>query len=389
MPKFFRGVVPAWLTRSLPAHRGAGAVPDPVSRAARAAVEPLEERTLFAFTTLTNGTGDASLMITVDSYGAYGSSVTPNGEDAVYDPVGVVGPSDTTFASSVWFSPIDNFLAEADLGNNIGQLPAVPFTSTAPATASSNFTLGGFVVQLTQTVSPPNNGSTTFTQQYRATNNSGTTQNVRFVRHVDGDMSFQPGIDDFAGISSDNQFVFEFDTATDPTQSSGFFGISSANQGGGTNTGFAIHPFTPTDFGFAGYFDDIDNANGIPPADINKLLNTTLQNADANNDRLTDTGFDVTISLQTDFVSVPAGATIFYSTVTVFGQGPPSVFVGTPFIHFSSATYTQTEDGLFATIDVVREGSTLSAASVTSTSSPAARPRPGSTTRTRPTTPAC
>src|SRR5688500_692106 len=119
MPKFFRGVVPAWLTRSLPARRGAGAVDastSPIARAARAAVEALEDRKLFATTVLTNGTGDATLRIEVDGYGAYGSSVTPFADnqfnDAVYDPVGAIGPSDTTFASGVWFSPIDTFLAE-------------------------------------------------------------------------------------------------------------------------------------------------------------------------------------------------------------------------------------------------------------------------------------
>src|SRR3954468_23447976 len=115
MPKFFRGVVPAWLTRSLPAGRGAGdSRRDPVARAARVAVEPLEERTLFAVTVLTNGTGDATLSVTVDAYGAYGLSATP-ADDAFYDPVGAVGSSRTTFASGVWFSPVDNFMAEGDL----------------------------------------------------------------------------------------------------------------------------------------------------------------------------------------------------------------------------------------------------------------------------------
>src|SRR4051812_37987024 len=199
MPKFFRGVVPAWLTRSLPARRGAGnprngSSRDAAARAARTTVEQLEGRTLFAVTTLTNGTGDTTLTVTVDAYGSYGSSPGLPTDDAFYDPVGPVGSSATTFASGVWFSPADNFLAEGDLGA-VGGLPPVAFASTSQSTAISNFTLGGFVVQLTQIVSPPDNGGTTFTQQYRVTNNSGSTQNVRLVRHVDGDMEFQPGLD--------------------------------------------------------------------------------------------------------------------------------------------------------------------------------------------------
>src|SRR4051794_36053611 len=101
MPKSFRGVVPAWLTRSLSARRGGGDFSsrrrrDLVVRAARSAVEPLEERTLFAVTTLTNGTGDGTLSVTVDAYGAYGSSASP-ANDAFYDPIGAVASSATTF----------------------------------------------------------------------------------------------------------------------------------------------------------------------------------------------------------------------------------------------------------------------------------------------------
>src|SRR5688500_15845881 len=47
--------------------------------------------------TLTTGTGDRSLSVTVDGYGSFGSS-TPAG-DAIYDPIGAIGPSGTVYES--------------------------------------------------------------------------------------------------------------------------------------------------------------------------------------------------------------------------------------------------------------------------------------------------
>jgi hypothetical protein len=361
MPKFFRGVVPAWLSRRPPARRGT-ANPAPtaksaIARAAALTIESLEERRLCAATLLTNGTGDATLRITVDAYGSYGFQAGPPANDARYDPVGLGGDNQTTYQSATWFSPIDNWLSQGSLDTapNQGVLPDVAFTTTTASSAVSNFTLGGYAIQLTQNVNPVDDEGTTFVQQYRVTNNSGTAQPIRFVRHVDGDMLFQPGINDFAGVSADGSFVFEFDTATDPTQSSGFFGITSQ---GGSITGYAIHGYQ------GGYFDAIDGANGIPGADLNQIQNATGTDTDADDNRLTDTGYDVTVSLQTDFPTLPQGATILYTSITRFGQGAPADIIGTPRVQFSSSSFQRVENGRFAAITLTREGSTLGAATV-------------------------
>ena len=338
MPKFFRGGVPAWFRGDGAAARGRRAArrkTNAVARAAAAACEPLEERKLFAVATLTNGNGDATLDIIVDSYGAYGSAAGPAGE-ATYDPIGPIGPEGTTFESAVFFSPTDEFLSESGIEGP--GLPGVAFTATTPNSVTSTFNRGGFTFNLTQTVGQIFDQGTTFTQTYRVTNTLNTNQTVRFVRHVDGDLDFEPGLNDFAGVSADGEFVFEFDTAIDPTQATGFFGISAT---GGTNSSYTVQQFR--------YSDNIDAANAIPGGDVDEI------NGDANNDRLTDTGYDVTISLQTDF-TIPAGATVTYTTITRFGQGAPADIIGTPQVGFAVDSFVRSENGRFATIVVTRQG---------------------------------
>lgn len=344
--------------RAAAADRPAGAGPVVVA-AARAAVEALESRTLLAVTTLTNGTGDASLSIIVDAYGAYGSAANPAGE-ATYDPVGPGGPNGSTFESGVYFSGVNDFLSEGELSGTGGQ-PAVNFTSTSATEAVSTFTAGGFNFTLTQSLLGPQNEGSTLRQVYRFTNNTGVAQSVRFVRHVDGDLDFRPGLDDFAGVTADGRFVFEFDTATDPEESVGFFGIT--NQGG-TQSGFTIQPYG------GGYFNDIVAANGIPAADLNRI------NRDADNNRLTDVGYDVTVTQQND-ISIAAGATAEFITITQFGQGAPAEVVGIPVIQFSAPTYTVFENRGVATITVVRSGGRASSATVDFATVPGGTATPG------------
>ena len=53
---------------------------------------------------LSTGTGDASLSVGVDGYGAFGSAVSfTSGQagEAVYDPVGSVAAASTTFESGI------------------------------------------------------------------------------------------------------------------------------------------------------------------------------------------------------------------------------------------------------------------------------------------------
>lgn len=335
--------------------RGAGApVAARLASAARATLEHLEGRVLFAATLLSNGNGDGSLQVTVDAYGAYGSA-SGTGDQAFYDPVGALGRSGTTFQSAVYFSPSANFLTEGNFGNGVGGLPPIAFTSANTTEAVSTFTLNSFAITLTQTVEPFDGEGTNFVQSYRITNNTGSNQSLRLVRHVDGDLSFRPGLDDFAGVSADGQFIFEFDTATDPNASEGFFGLIND---GGTHAGYSVVQFDNNNFA------DIVASNGIPNAEVNQLLRGANADADLNNDRLTDApGYDVTISLQNN-LSVASGATVTFTTVTRFGQGAPAQVLSPGTLSFTQPTYTVDENAGTATFTVQRQSGITGAVTV-------------------------
>lgn len=197
---------------------------------------------------------------------------------------------------------------------------------------------GGFT--LTQTVGLVSLEKTTLTQTYVMRNDTGTAQAYSMVRHVDGDMSFVGGLsDDFAGVSLDGRFAFEFDTADSQGGASAYFGINSA--GDGTHIGYSVQPYA--------FYPDIEAANGIPIALRDQI------SGDANADRLTDSGYDVTISLQDDF-SVAPGATVTYTTVTTFATGSPLDVINAGTFSVQETNYVANESGgaLVVTVERLR-----------------------------------
>ena len=301
-------------------------------------VEALESRRLKAVTLLTNGNGDGTLDITVDAYGAYGSAAPPAG-DALYDPIGPATAQGSTFQSGVYFSRLDAYLTESPGFAGPGStLPPVSFTSTTADTAVSTFSVAGFSITLTQTVLPATATGTTFNQTYVLTNNNPAAVSFNMVRHVDGDLFFVGGLgDDFGGVSADGRFVFEFDTGSDPNSATAYMGITAS--GDGQPGGFTVQPYP--------YVDNIITDNGIPPQDLNQIA------GDNNGDRLTDIGYDVTISLA-DLFTVAAGASVTYTTTTIFSQGSPQEVLNPGLFQFSAAAPTVDETAGTATFTVNR-----------------------------------
>lgn len=251
---------------------------------------------------LSNGTGDGSLTITVDAYGSFGSS-TPAG-NAFYDPIGPFAQAGTTYESGLFFGPLGNFLTTDTFG---AALPAIPFTSLAPRFAVSEFDVAGFHIRLTQELSPVGPGGSTFSQTYEIRNDTGGSRTFDVVRHIDGDLFFVGSFNnDFGGVSPDGRTLFEFDTGDNPLAPTTFVGITTS---GGTPGAYTIQPFR-----FTG---DIIGAGGIPSGVRNQIF------GDNNGDRITDSGYDVTLSLQ-DTLSTGAGQTLTYITRTIFGQGAPA-----------------------------------------------------------------
>ena len=303
------------------------------------AVEALECRRLMAVTMLSNGNGDGTLDITVDAYGSYGSAAAPAG-NALYDPVGAATAQGSTFQSGVYFSQLDAYLTESPGFNGLATaLPSISFTSTTADTAISTFDVSGFSVTLTQTVLPPTESGTTFNQTYVLTNNNPLPLSFSMVRHVDGDLFFVGGLDDdFGGASADGRFVFEFDTGSDPNSATAYMGITAS--GDGQPGGYTVQPYP--------YLDTIITDNGIPPQDLNEI------SGDLNGDRLTDFGYDVTISLADLFSSVAPGASVTYTTTTIFSQGSPLQVLNPGLFQFNVSAPTVDETAGTATFTVDR-----------------------------------
>lgn len=244
---------------------------------------------------LTNGTGDRSLTVTVDGYGSFGSDSAAG--DAVFDPAGSIGPSTTVYASGVYFTPIEGFLATGGLNS----LTPVSITQIDSATAESQFDIAGYRIHLVQSVRRTPNGSILM-QDYTITNLSTSTRSFDVVRFVDGDLRFDSSISDFGAASADGRTLSEFDTGDDPNAASTYVGITDS---GGTPDGFTIQEY-PYDF-------LIVSAGGIPASDNGVIF------GDGNGDRVTDFGYDVTLSLGSAFTLGPQ-ATVTYSSVTRFGD---------------------------------------------------------------------
>lgn len=245
--------------------------------------------------TLSNGSGDRSLSVTVDGYGSFGSS-TPAG-DAIYDPIGATGPSGTVYESAVYLTANQRFLTT----DSFGGLSPVPFTNVTSTTAQSSFPAGGLNVTLTQSVERTSSGSL-LTQAYQFTNPQSGPLSFTVVRFVDGDLRFDGSIDDAGAVSPDGRSLSEFDAGDNPGAASTFVGISDS---GGTPAGFTVQPYQ--------FDDDIDAANGIPTATLNQIAN------DNNGDRITDFGYDVTLSLASSFTVNPSQS-VTYTTITRFGD---------------------------------------------------------------------
>ena len=125
------------------------------------------------------------------------------------------------------------------------------------------------------------------------------------------------------------------------------FGITAT--GDGTAGGFTIQPFP--------YRDNIRAAGGIPPTDLNRI------SGDNNNDRLTDSGYDVTVTLA-DVFTVAAGASATYVTQTVFGQGSPQAILNPGLLQFSAPDFRVDETAGSVTVTVSRTQGNVGVVSV-------------------------
>ncbi len=268
------------------------------SFARRLTAELLEDRRMLYG--LTTGTGDASLSVSVDGYGAFGSAVGGQAGEAVYDPVGSIAAASTTYESGVAIrfgsTGARQFLTASSIGGS-GGLSDVAVTGTS-TTASSTFSDGGLTFNLLQTVAlmTDSTGARTGSllgQSYQITNPGTTSVSFELVRYMDGDLLFDGSRLDGGGriVLSGSEFLFETDAGGGGTTATTFLGIDA---NGGTipaTNRFEVAQFSTLE-------EEVIAGNTL-----NGLIS-----GDGNGDGFVDAGseYDVTLAMVNEFTLAPA-----------------------------------------------------------------------------------
>lgn len=271
-------------------------------------------------TNLTNGPGDGTLSVGVDGFGSFGSSVSSDTTDALFDPVGAQTPAGTSFQSGVALrfgsSGLRSFLStglDANLAN-----PAVVAT---PTLATSAFTSGPLAFRLSQELIPLFTGlaqtGTELRQNFLITNTGATSTAIELVRYLDGDLVFDGSISDGGGrfLAGSREFLFETDSATGSNAATTFVGITAE---GGTIPGTGRY--------------EVDSFADLRARILaGTLLDDTVTGDGADADQFIDagSGYDVTLALNNQFALAPA-QTGTYATSTFFGSGAPGGVIPEP-----------------------------------------------------------
>ncbi len=265
--------------------------------------------------TLSNGPGDGSVAVGVDGFGAFGSSAGTNTTNASYDPVVASPPAGTTYESGVAIrfgsSGPRSFLISGDIGGSGGLTnPIVTGTSTS---ASSAFSFGGLNFGLSQELISLTAGSR-LDQTYTISNPGTSTSSFELIRYLDGDLFFDGSLIDGGGriFLGATEVLFETDSAVGSATSTTFVGITGE---GGTIPATGRYEIDS----FAGLrsrilagiaLDDLITGDG---ADLDQFIDAGA-------------GYDVTLGLMNTF-SLEAGASIAYTTRTIFGSGAPEAVI--------------------------------------------------------------
>ncbi len=274
---------------------------------------------------LATSPGDGSVSIDLDAYGAFGYrtyGLGPGGAgDAIYDPVGAVGPSSTSWQSAVYFrlAGRSTFLTIGTVGPGTptGNLPDPGFLSQNGTTAVSAFTHAGLDWELTQRVQDlivgASRSGTMLVQEYVITNRGAATVAFDLVRYYEGDLflGLGAGVPDGGGrlLVGPEELLFQTDRAGEPAATTNLIGITACGGITPPSGRYEVNawPAFPNRISADTPLGDIVYQDGPDP------------------DEFVDAGldYDVGIALANQF-SLGPGQVAAYVTTTVFGSLPPA-----------------------------------------------------------------
>ncbi|MCM1985259.1 choice-of-anchor Q domain-containing protein, partial [Lyngbya confervoides] len=265
--------------------------------------------------------GDGGVRVTVDAFGAFGSSVT---ENAFYDPVGNVTTAGTTFESGIAILINDQngrrFLTAFNLGGQ-GNLTGAQFSSSTDTAARSQFTVNGLTFALNQRVADNltrgTRSGSILTQAFNITNTNASPVTFELIRYFDGDLQFDGSIQDGGGrlFSGNREILFETDQAGLSSTATTFVGITGV--GGNSLLGNRF---------------EVDAFSGLRSRIIaGNDLDDMITGDSADGDQFVDAGngYDITLAFRNLFQLNP-GESDTYITETLFGSGIPDQVINPP-----------------------------------------------------------
>lgn len=262
---------------------------------------------------LNTTSGDGGLLVGVDAYGAFGSSVGgTETSDAIYDPLGSTEEAGTVFESFIAIGINGDedssrlILSEESLGN-----PGFIDSSTTEAESTFNVLGLDFILEqeVTDFIADEERVGSDLVQTYTITNNTEETVEFELVRYLDGDLSFDGSILDTGGLyfESDEPILFETDSGDSGTNATTFVGISSYSNRNEISSNYEISQFNSLRTNIS----------------LGEPLNNTIQGDGDDDDQFIDgEPYDVALGLSDIFVLEP-GESLTYETLTFFGFGIP------------------------------------------------------------------
>jgi hypothetical protein len=245
--------------------------------------------------TLSNGSGDGSVIAEVSEYGQIFS--------ASFDPIGPVGSGSTVYDSYV-SSSLGSLVSDLEsLVNDAGTSASI--LSQSDTQLRTRFSVNQLEFTLTQTLSNAVSSSSVvtgsvLTQEFAIRNLTNVPVSFDMFRYMDGDLYLtDQTLDDGGGViqAGGQVLPYQTDLLDGQTAENTFLGITATGGNPVTSGRFSVNDCCGLD---------------LP-------LDDMVEN-DFDNDGVIDQAYDVTLALRNTFV-VPVNATQTYTTTTIWGSG--------------------------------------------------------------------
>jgi hypothetical protein len=255
---------------------------------------------------LSNEPGDATLSVTVDATGGFGSSAGSPRTDAFFNPVGSLGRLGAVFLSGVAYQ--NGPTGSREFLTNIAQNQSIIFQSTSRFVTS--FTVGPFQFVLTQElVAFFNDGQragTRLVQTYQITNTASVSQQLELFRYQDGDLRWAGSLADTGGRQFMNfeEVLYARDTVDPSNVEATFVGISAT---GGQSVSVARY--------------EIDRFSALKSRiESGGALRDSIVGDNDGDGVIESPSADIALAFR-NFFELAAGETATYVTSTIFGAG--------------------------------------------------------------------